>query len=76
MKKNNSLFKVIINYYDLYYFLSSYDVASRFRSSRLGVLWLVIQQLMFALGISLVWSNVFAIDIYDFVPFLTLGLSL
>lgn len=76
MKKNNSLFKVIINYYDLYYFLSSYDVASRFRSSRLGILWLVIQQLMFALGISLVWSNVFAIDIYDFVPFLTLGLSL
>lgn len=66
---------VAIKYWDLYYSLSQQDLKSRFRRSRLGILWIVIQQLVFSLGAGLVWTNVFGVNANEFIPFLTIGIT-
>ncbi len=68
--------QIAIKHFDLYYFLAIQDVKSRFRRSKLGVFWIVIQQLVYAFGVGLIWSNLFGINYKEFVPFITIGISL
>ncbi|RTK92430.1 MAG: hypothetical protein EKK61_04505 [Rickettsiales bacterium] len=74
-KKSNSLV-IARKYFDLYYFLSKQDIKNRFRRSYLGIGWLVVQQLMFALFASIVWARVFGIDANNFIPFLVIGIAI
>ena len=68
--KKLSMLNAAIKHFDLYYFLSKQDLQNRFRRSYLGIGWLVVQQLMFALIASVVWSRMFAVDTSTFIPFL------
>ncbi|MES2214593.1 MAG: ABC transporter permease [Pseudomonadota bacterium] len=67
---------IAIKYWDVYYFLALHDVKSRFRRSRLGILWIVIQQLAYAAGAGFIWSNVFGVNASEFIPFLTVGVAI
>jgi ABC-type polysaccharide/polyol phosphate export permease len=67
---------IAIKYWDIYYFLALQDVKSRFRRSRLGVLWIVIQQLTYSIGAGFIWTNVFGLNASEFVPFLTVGITI
>ncbi len=74
-KKSNSL-TIARKYFDLYYFLSKQDIKNRFRRSYLGIGWLVVQQMMFALFASIVWARLFGIDAGSFIPFLVVGIAI
>lgn len=65
-----------IKYFDVYSFLSAQDIKSRFRGSKLGVAWIIIQQLVYAFGVGLIWSNIFGIDASEFIPFITIGIAI
>ncbi len=64
---------VAIKYFDLYYFLAKQDLKSRFRRSYLGISWIVVQQLFFALIAGFIWSRIFGMNASEFIPFLTIG---
>jgi ABC-type polysaccharide/polyol phosphate export permease len=73
MKKELS---IIIKYWDISLFLCQQDLKSRFRRSKLGIFWLVINQLSFSLGAGLIWSKILGTDSSDFIPFLAVGFAL
>lgn len=62
--------------FDLYYSLAKHDINNRFRRSKLGILWLILQQLLFVLGASVVWVNIFDMEVKDFIPFLIMGMTI
>lgn len=72
---SNEISQFLVNRRIIFY-LSSSDIKSRFRGSRLGIIWPILQQLAFSLGAGLIWSNVFQLDAGDFIPFLTLGFAI
>lgn len=74
--KKSGMLAAAIRHFDLYYFLSKQDLQNRFRRSYLGVGWLVVQQLMFALVANLVWSRMFGVDSSTFIPFLVVGIAI
>lgn len=74
--KKFNILNSAIKHFDLYYFLSKQDLQSRFRRSYLGIGWLVVQQLMFALVANLVWSKMFGVDSSTFIPFLVIGIAI
>jgi len=59
----------------IWVYLSNQDIKSRFRRSKLGVLWLVVHQLAFTFGAGLIWGAVFGLHPADFIPFLAIGFS-
>jgi ABC-type polysaccharide/polyol phosphate export permease len=71
----NDLFKVLREHKDIWWFLSKQDLNSQFRRSKLGSLWLVINQLSFAFGAGLIWAVVFGIDPIEFIPFIATGFA-
>ncbi|MEM6898886.1 MAG: hypothetical protein AAF583_03820 [Pseudomonadota bacterium] len=60
---------------DLWRFLAADAVASRFRRSFLGVTWLIVNALAFALGAGYIWAAIFQIDAREFVPYIGLGFA-
>ena len=74
--KKSSMLITAIKYFDLYYFLAKQDLQSRFRRSYLGIGWLVVQQLMFALVANIVWSRMFGVESGTFIPFLVVGIAI
>ena len=68
--------RTAIRYFDIYYFLALQDIKSRFRRSRLGVFWIVIQQLVYSFGVGLIWTKIFGMNPAEFIPFLTIGVTL
>ncbi|HHQ4465033.1 TPA: ABC transporter permease [Aeromonas veronii] len=62
--------------YRIWSYLSASDLKSRFRRSKLGVLWPVLQQLAFSLGAGVIWAAVFHLEPADFIPFLTIGFAI
>lgn len=60
---------------DIWWFLSKQDLNSQFRRSKLGSLWLVINQLSFAFGAGLIWATVFGLDPIEFIPFIATGFA-
>lgn len=56
-------------------YLALQDMKSRFRRSRLGMLWLVFHQLSFSIAGGLIWAAVFNLNPLEFIPFLTLGFA-
>ncbi|MDE1330745.1 ABC transporter permease [Vibrio aestuarianus] len=63
------------NHKDIWWFLSKQDLNSQFRRSKLGSLWLVINQLSFAFGAGLIWATVFGLDPIEFIPFIATGFA-
>ncbi len=55
--------------------LSHHDLRRRFRRSVFGVLWIVFQQMFFAVGAGLLWSTLFGVDARSFIPFVASGLA-
>lgn len=62
--------------YLIWSYLSKSDVINRFRRSKLGLLWPILQQLSFSLGAGLIWATVFNLKPVNFIPFLTLGFAI
>lgn len=60
---------------DIWLYLSKQDLNSQFRRSKLGSLWLVINQLSFAFGAGLIWATVFGLNAIDFIPFIATGFA-
>ena len=63
-------------YQKIWIYLSISDLKNRFRRSKLGIGWLVLQQLVFSIGAGFIWATVFHLKSEDFIPFLTLGFSI
>ena len=61
---------------EIWLFLAHQDIQSRFRRSRVGVIWMVLQQLAFAIGGGLLWSLIFGIDPAEFIPFIAAGFAI
>lgn len=61
---------------EIWRFLSVQDIRSRFRRSRFGVLWSLMQQLVFVLGASMVWAAIFGTPPADFIPFIAVGFAM
>jgi len=68
--------RTFVGYRHIWVYLSNQDLKSRFRRSKLGVLWLVMQQLAFTFGAGFIWATVFGQDPGEFIPFLAIGFSL
>lgn len=66
----------VSEHFNLYYSLAKHDISNRFRRSKLGILWIVLQQLIFVLGASVIWSNIFNMEIENFMPFLVTGMAI
>lgn len=62
--------------FNIWSYLSSSDVKNRFRRSKLGILWPILQQLAFSLGAGMIWAAVFHLEPEEFIPFLTLGFAI
>lgn len=62
-------------YWPIWSYLAIQDLKSRFRRSRIGILWVVLQQLVFSLGAGFIWATVFHQSPGDFIPFLTVGFA-
>lgn len=69
-------FRLAIDNYQIWSYLSRSDVKSRFRRSKLGVVWPILHQLAFSLGAGIIWATVFHLKPGDFIPFLTLGFAI
>ncbi|MEX3010164.1 ABC transporter permease [Hoeflea sp. TYP-13] len=67
--------RLLIDNYPIWSYLSYSDIKSRFRRSKLGVVWQVVNQLAFSVGAGLIWSAVFNLDPAEFIPFLTMGFA-
>ncbi len=50
-----------------------YEIKSRYETSVLGPLWMVLSNIIFISVISLIYSSAFGIQLSDYVPFLTAG---
>jgi lipopolysaccharide transport system permease protein len=68
--------KLAIDNFNVWSYLSSSDLKNRFRRSKLGILWPILQQLSFSLGAGIIWAAVFHLKPEDFIPFLTLGFAI
>lgn len=68
--------KLAIDNFNIWSYLSSSDVKNRFRRSKLGILWPILQQLAFSIGAGVIWATVFHLKPEDFIPFLTLGFAI
>jgi lipopolysaccharide transport system permease protein len=66
--------KSIYKYKHIYTFLAMQDIKSKFRGSKLGILWIAFQHLITTLVAGLLWSRVFGVDSANFIPFLALGI--
>lgn len=62
-------------YWPIWSYLALQDLKSRFRRSKIGILWVVFQQLAFSLGAGFIWATVFNQSPGDFIPFLTVGFA-
>ncbi|WOG26343.1 ABC transporter permease [Endozoicomonas sp. 8E] len=71
-----SEWKEFYTYQNIWIYLSISDLKSRFRRSKLGIGWPVLQQLAFSIGAGIIWAAVFHLKPEDFIPFLTLGFSI
>uniref|UniRef100_UPI0035146ED3 ABC transporter permease n=1 Tax=Pontibacterium sp. TaxID=2036026 RepID=UPI0035146ED3 len=60
---------------DIWWYLSKQDINSQFRRSKVGSLWLVVNQLCFAFGAGLIWAAVFGLDPIEFIPFIATGFA-
>ena len=60
----------------LWRFLTMDAINSRFRRSFLGLGWLVINALAFALGAGFLWASIFQIEPGEFVPYIGLGFAI
>jgi len=69
-------FKLAVNNFNIWSYLSASDVKNKFRRSKLGVIWPVIHQLAFSLGAGVIWAAVFHLKPEDFIPFLTMGFAI
>lgn len=67
---------IATSYWPVWSYLAVQDIKHRFRRSRLGVVWVVVQQLAFALGAGFIWAAVFRQSPGDFIPFLTIGFTI
>ena len=68
--------RLAIDHFNIWSYLSSSDVKNRFRRSKLGILWPILQQLAFSLGAGIIWTAVFRLEPEEFIPFLTLGFAI
>lgn len=66
----------ILKTYPIWSYLAKSDVKTRFRRTKLGLAWPVLQQLLFSIGAGLIWAAVFKVKVAEFVPFLTLGFAI
>lgn len=66
----------IIDQKKIWFYLSRQDVKSRFRRSKIGILWIVIHQLAFSFGGGVIWANIFSLNPGEFIPFLTIGFAM
>lgn len=69
-------FSLARKYWEIYYFLAVIDLNSRFRRSKLGLFWIVLQHLLYVFGIGIVWTRVWGMNMADFIPFLAIGISI
>lgn len=69
-------FRLAIDNFQIWTYLSASDVKNRFRRSKLGIIWPILHQLMFSLGAGIIWAAVFHLRPVDFIPFLTLGFAI
>lgn len=59
----------------IWWFMAKQDLNSKFRRSYFGVTWLVLQQLVFALGAGLLWAKIFHLNPGEFIPSITIGFA-
>ncbi|HCJ7259555.1 TPA: hypothetical protein NVD36_003362, partial [Vibrio cholerae] len=75
IKHINFVLKSLSDKKSIWWFLSKQDLNSQFRRSKLGSIWLVINQLSFAFGAGLIWAAVFGLDPVEFIPFIATGFA-
>jgi len=61
---------------DLWLYFAKNSVQSRFRRSFLGLGWIVLNSLAFALGAGYLWAQIFQIEAREFVPYIGLGFAI
>ncbi|MBY7818083.1 ABC transporter permease [Vibrio fluvialis] len=69
------ILKSLVDKRNIWWFLSKQDLNSQFRRSKLGSLWLIINQLSFAFGAGLIWAAVFGLNPIEFIPFIATGFA-
>lgn len=60
--------------YKIWFFLGWSDIQQRYRGSHLGPFWITLSMVITILALSVVYSRLLHQDIYQFIPFLTVGL--
>ncbi|BER96084.1 ABC transporter permease [Vibrio cholerae] len=71
----SSNFNKAIKYKDIWLYLGKQDLNSQFRRSKLGIAWMIINQLSFSLGAGLIWAAVFGLNPVEFIPFISTGFA-
>ena len=70
-----NLYSILTNYSDIWTYLARQDLNAQFRRSRLGIAWLIINQLSFAVGGGFLWAALFGLDPLYFIPFIATGFA-
>lgn len=60
----------------IWWFMAKQDLNSKFRRSYFGFSWLILQQLVFALGAGLLWASIFHLNPGEFIPSITIGFAI
>lgn len=57
--------------YDLWLYLAWQDVRIKYRRSKIGPLWITLSMSIFCLALGVVYSNLFKIDVTEYLPYLS-----
>lgn len=60
----------------IWFALAMQDIQTRYRGSMLGPFWLTLSNVIMIVGIGVIWARLFHQDIYTFMPYLMIGLTL
>ncbi|HEY1798039.1 MAG TPA: ABC transporter permease [Stellaceae bacterium] len=60
--------------YWMWWAMALQDIKLRYRGSTLGPFWLTLSMLILAVGMGVIYSHLFHLDVHTYVPYLTVGL--
>lgn len=76
IEQPGAYFSEVLRHYDFWTSLARIDLRNRFRRTRLGIIWVVVQPFMFTLILSFIFHYVFNQDFLDFSVYVFSGIIL
>ena len=66
---------IYVDFYSIFS-MAKFEYVLRFRRTKLGVFWNIFSVILTVLLMSIIWSTIFKIDIFDYLPKLLFGVTI